>query len=121
MTRQVTDFPTQLPHFPTIHVYIGLLLFFLPLKASTTRYNLLHSKFQPFKVQNLFIFRFCFLLMAQDTMILSLSLSLSLKTSSSSTSNFSGSKHRFLIHFINISIFFILFSPTNLRFSSISF
>ena len=71
MTRQVTDFPTQLPHFPTTHAYIGLLLFFLPLKVSTTRYNLLHSKFQPFKVQNLFIFRFCFLLMAQDTMILS--------------------------------------------------
>ena len=30
ITRQVIDLSTKLPHFPTTHVYIGLLLFFIP-------------------------------------------------------------------------------------------
>ena len=133
MTRKVIDFPTQLPHFRTTHVYIGLLLFFLPLKVSTTCYHLLPLYqsvllsfktyyIQSFNLSKFKIFSFFFPLMAQDCDSLTDSFSpIFLKTSSSSTSNFSGSKHRFLIHFINISIFFILFSLKNLRFFSISF
>ena len=134
MTRKVIDFPTQLPHFPTTHVYIGLLLFFLPLKVSTTCYHLLPLYqsvllsfktyyIQSFNLSKFKIFSLFFPLMAQDMVILSQTLSLQ-----------SFSRQVLLQHLIlvaqsidfsyissNISISFILFSPTKIRFSLISF
>ena len=87
MTRQVTDFPIQLPNFPTTHVYIGLLLFFLLLKVSTTCYHLLPLYqsvllsfktyyIQSFNLSKFKIFSLFFPLMAQDMVILSQTLSL---------------------------------------------
>ena len=46
------------------------------ISISTFKFEVLsYSKFQPFKVQTLFIFQFPFVLMAEDMVILSLSLS----------------------------------------------
>ena len=130
ITRQVIDLSTKLPHFPTTHVYIGLLLFFfIPPKSSTKRYNLLplyQSVFLSFKsyhIQSSNSFHLSVFFPPHgighgDSLSLSLSLSRQVLLQHQILVN--GSKHRFLIHFIRHKYLFnFIFTNKNKIFLNI--